>query len=342
MHEYNERQLHRKRVVSGILIGVLLLALFAGVVWALHWWEESTNPADSRSPGVTRSTIRQSDALYELRDDLETFLIIGIDKYEDAIDESVDGYRNNQQADFLLLLVMDRTNKQCSLLHINRDTISQVPVLGVTGEVAGVQTEQLALAHTYGSGGDDSCRNTMQAVSAFLLGMPIDHYVAITMDAVAVLNDAVGGVEVEVLDDFSNVDASLVKGQTVTLHGSQALTYVRARYGMDDPTNVNRMTRQRQYMNALQAKLIDHIRSDGDFSLNTALALSEYMLSDCTAETLSKLTNRVVEYGLSDILTIDGEAKKGEKYMEFYADQDSLEAVILALFYRPTQSLSGE
>ena len=86
--------------------------------------------------------------------------------------------------------------------------MTQIRILGVTGEPAGTFTGQLALAHTYGSGEEDSCENTVLAVSNLLYGMEIDHYVSLTMDGVALLNDLVGGVTVEVLDDFSGIDDS--------------------------------------------------------------------------------------------------------------------------------------
>lgn len=338
MREYqdsNAQMIHRHHVRQGVVVAVLLLLAFIGVVWLLHLWEEANNPHQTIDPTATRVTTRRGGALYDLRDDVETILIIGLDKYEDAIADSSDGYRNDQQADFLLLLLVDRAEKKCQLLHINRDTMSQVPVLGITGNVAGTQLEQLALAHTYGTGNEDSCRNTVQAVSTFLHETPIDHYLSVTMDAVQILNDAVGGVTVTVTDDFSRVDKTLVKGQTVTLKGSQALTYVRARAGMEEQTNLNRMARQRQYMSALQTKLSQKIRDDSGFSLKTAMDLSGYMISDCSVNHLAEVANWVAEYGSSDILTIDGEAVQGEEFMEFYADDLALQSLILDLFYTP-------
>ena len=59
---------------------------------------------------------------------------------------------------------------------------------------------------------------------SFLLGgTEIDHYLAMTMSAIPQINDLVGGVPVTVLDDFSGIDDSLVKGEEITLMGEQAL-----------------------------------------------------------------------------------------------------------------------
>ena len=333
----NEQMRHRHHVRQGVVVAVLLLLAFIGVVWVLHLVEENNNPHQTIDT-ATRITTHRGGALYDLRDDIETILIIGLDKYEEAIDENFDGYRNDQQADFLLLLLVNRTEKTCQMLHINRDTMTRVPILGITGDVAGTQVEQLALAHTYGTGNEDSCRNTVHAVSTFLHETPIEHYLSVTMDAVQVLNDAVGGVTVTVNDDFSGVDKTLVKGQTITLKGSQALTFVRARAGMEEQTNLNRMARQRQYMSGLQTRLSEKIREDDSFSLQTALDLSKYMQSDCSVNHLAEVANCIAEFGFSEIQTIEGEAVEGEEFMEFYADDLALQSLILDLFYVPADA----
>ena len=219
-------------------------------------------------------------------------------------------------------------------LHmLNRDTMTKIQILGVRGDVAGTFTGQLALAHTYGSGERDSCLNTTEAVSNLLYGVGIDHYISITMDGVAILNDLVGGVEVEVMDDFSSIDSTLVQGETVTLMGNHALTYVRTRGGLEDSSNLHRMERQRQYLIALQKKLTEKANSDAWFATNAILQVSDYLTSDCTAEKLSKIADLLSKSDVSEIRTIDGEAKVGQEYMEFYPDEDALQALVMNVFY---------
>ena len=48
-------------------------------------------------------------------------------------------------------------------IQLNRDTMTEIQILGVNGEPAVTMTGQLALAHTYGSGEEDSCENTVLA-----------------------------------------------------------------------------------------------------------------------------------------------------------------------------------
>ena len=133
---------------------------------------------------------------YVLNEDLETVLVLGLDKFEE---DEVDSYNNDKQADFLILFVIDNNNKTYKAVHLNRDAMVEMNVLGVAGDKIGTETKQLALSHTYGNGKEVSCRNTANAVSGMLLGAEIDHYVSFTMDSVGVYNDLLGGVSVEIL-----------------------------------------------------------------------------------------------------------------------------------------------
>lgn len=121
--------------------------------------------------------------------------------------------------------------------------------------------------------------------------MNIDHYIALTMDAVPELNDLVGGVTVKLLDDFTKYYPEMTEGSELTLNGEEALAYVRYRMDIGDSTNINRMERQRQYMLALKDKFAEKVNSDDNFMLNTIGILSDYMVSDCTADQLSSICN---------------------------------------------------
>lgn len=328
------------RVLKGTAaILAVVLVLLAGMLLLQRWENTQDAPVSSSgeassveagAPVDGREITYYNGTAYAKKEDLETVLLLGVDKFEG---ETPEGYLNNQQADFLLLLVMDKENETCTPIQLNRDTMTQIQILGVTGEPAGTFTGQLALAHTYGSGEEDSCENTVLAVENLLYGMEIDHYVSLTMDGVALLNDLVGGVTVEVLDDFSGIDDSLVQGETVTLQGQQALTYVRSRGGLEDSSNLHRMERQRQYLSALQQQLKQASQQDSGFTLDALLQLNEYMVSDCTVNQLSDLGDSMAAYEIEDIRTTEGDAQVGEEYMEFTVDEDALQQLVLEVFY---------
>lgn len=321
-------------VVLVLLLGMLLLQRWENTQDAPVSSSGEVSSVEADAPVDGREITYYKGTAYAKREDLETVLLLGVDKFEG---ETPEGYINNQQTDFLLLLVMDKENETCTPIQLNRDTMTQIQVLGVTGEPAGTMTGQLALAHTYGSGEKDSCENTVLAVENLLYGVGIDHYVSLTMDGVALLNDLVGGITVEVLDDFTGIDDSLVQGETVTLQGQQALTYVRSRGGLEDSSNLHRMERQRQYLSALQQQLKQASQQEDGFTLDALLQLNEYMVSDCTVDQLSDLGNSLAAYQVSDILTTPGDAQEGEEFMEFTVDEAALQQLVMDVFYEPVE-----
>jgi hypothetical protein len=155
---------------------------------------------------------------------------------------------------------------------------------------------------------------------------------AVPMDFVATYNDLVGGVEVTVLDDFGEIDPTLVKGEKVTLTGEHALTYVRSRKGLDDSTNNTRMERQKQYLNALYEKTLDCIEKDDEFIVKAALEASE-LESDRSVTRLQELMEKLSTYEFLGIQRFEGELQIGEKFVEFYPQKESVDKIVVENFY---------
>ncbi len=322
---------NKRKYIKYAIIVLSIVFLISVALLFLDMWEHNRGLFPSQDVG--NDNIVYNGEEYAMRDNIETFLVIGLDKYEG---ESVgDSYNNDQQADFLMLFVFDKEAKTTSVVHINRDTIADVNVLGVAGNRIGTTQKQIALAHTYGNGRDVSCRNTADAVSKLLLGVKVDHYLSLSLDSVAVMNDLVGGVEVTVLDDFTGIDETLVKGEKVTLVGEQALWYIRTRYGLEDSSNTTRMVRQQQYVNALYEKFIEHVESDDTFIVNASLEMSDYIISDRSITQLQELSRKFSEYEYLGIDSFEGESVVGEEFMEFYPYEDSIARIVVEKFCEP-------
>lgn len=287
---------------------------------------------NSLSPTVER-LIYYNGTQYRYRDDIDTLLIIGTDVYEQ---EDTEEFRCNEQADLILVVVFDNTNKKYDIIQINRDTVTGIKRYDILGQYAGIIDLQIALSHSYGTGGLDSCRDTAFAVSRLLYDSEIDNFMSVTMGAVPEFNDLVGGVDVLVEDNFAGVDDTLVMGQVVHLQGQHALTFVRARMSMpDDDTNINRMSRQRTYMVALMEALGNCLQEDPDFAVNAFSSLSNYIVSDISTDEFEEYVNRFVEYEQGDIIVPEGEMVSGGRYLEFYVDDDALQQLIVDTFYEP-------
>ena len=257
---------------------------------------------------------------------VETVLFMGIDQMRETMEDTT----YNEQADFIMLMVIDRDAEQFTMLHLNRDTMCDVMRLSDMNEKLGRYRVQLAVAHVFGNNERARCRNVVDAVENLLYGIEIDHYISLTMDAIPILNDEIGGVTLTLSEDLTKLDPSFENGATVTLKGSKALSYVRARMSVGDGSNLGRMNRQRQYLTALFDKYRE--RGGGDFT-KSLLKVNDYMDSDCTIEQLQRIADMVMQYEFLGIDTTEGEAVIGEQYMEYIIDEPQLQKQVINLFY---------
>lgn len=320
----------KKKPRSGVLFYCIVLVLVLLVLYSGLRILESTVFLKNQGQGSTIAsrTIERDGVSYYPRQDITVVLLVGIDQFGEMVDSG--SYNNDGAADMVTLLVFDEANQETRVLCLNRDTMMDIPVLGIGGKPAGSVYAQLALSHTYGSGLEDSCENTKKAVSDFLYGLTIDYYIAINMDAIMLLNDAVGGVTVTVTEDFSAVDPSLPTGE-VTLKGEQAITFVRSRYGVGDQLNISRMERQKDYMQGFMEALSE-VQDSTSFAVNTYEQLTPYMVTDCSSTVVNSLFERFGDYPIVEIVSPEGENVMAD-YYQFYADEDALDALILRLFY---------
>ena len=322
--------IHTKRNLQ-ICVLVLLIAIVVMALSFILFWERDHSEFDSESEFEMVNTMEYEGKRYKLRSDVETLLIVGVDKFEASV--SPDSYNNDKCADFLVLLVIDRKANTYSAVYLNRDTITDVTVLGVGGHKVGTVRQQLSLAHTYGTGEEDSARNTARAVSAIFGGLRIDRFITLTMDAVAVLNDSVGGVTLTIPEDMTAVDPGFEKGATITLNGDQALRFVRARGGLEDSSNVGRMQRQQQYLDALYAQLTDRLHAGDAFSTDMLRNLAQYMVTNCSSGELERMMDALEMLKKAETHSISGDYKIG-KYAEFYPHEASVKEILLSLFYK--------
>jgi len=336
----------KKEYKKKALIFALLILCFAGAAALFISMEnnglknkESYHLAsESKNAVEVNNVIYFGGEKYVPNHRVSTFLIFGVDS--DGEYTGSGAYNNTDQADFLLLVVFDNKNKTYRLIHLNRDTIAPVDILGLDGRVVSTNDMQLALSHTYGDGMEKSCENTVKAVSSLLYGVKIDNYLLMTMDALVYLNDYIGGVSVQIPEDYSYVkaedgsmlDERLAAGETVLFDGELALKFVRSRGSMADSTNIARMERQKLYMNSLIASLAESNLSDSKL-LDAYDGISPYIVTDSSSSDFSSMYSNISSYSCEGIISPEGESIAGENFMEFYADDEKLRELVIDLFY---------
>lgn len=314
----------RKSLKLTVLVVLLLLLLAAALLISMR--EEFIADAGTSKNAPEKVTfLTYQGEQYPLRRHLQTVLLIGTDnteEYEEKPENERDFY-SYHQADFLMLLVLDQSTGKLETIQINRDTITDVPWLDIFGDYGGTQREQICLAFNYGDGGAISCKNTVNAVSSLLFGVPIQYYIQIPMVAIPQLNDLVGGVPVTVTTDMTKLDPALAPGNTVRLTGAQAETYVRSRMSLADDTNTARMGRQRDYIESFINCAKAASKSDSMFALRAIESLGGYLQSNMTDTQLSTLLEDLEKAELSPIRHADGELVRGSSHYEFYANEAS-------------------
>lgn len=321
-----------KQKIANVAFFCIVLALVLVMIYSGLRILESTvfHPVRDDGQDTATKTVIRDGVEYFPRQDITVLMVLGIDKYGPV--ESSGSYNNSGDADMVMLLIFDESDQTCDVLYLNRDTMVEMPILGFGGRPAGTQYAQLTLSHTFGSGMEDSCENVKKTLEGFLHGLHIDYYVSFHMDSILQINDAVGGVTVNVVDDFTDVDPTITKGE-YTLMGQQAITYVQTRKDVGDQLNVTRMERQKEYLTNLLQKFREKGSSDASFALKLFDSISPYIVTDCSGNVMTSLLNHYSDYKLGEFVTLEGNNVRGEKYYEFYADEAALDALVIRLFY---------
>ena len=309
--------------------------LLAAGYRAGRWLETRSARPESRGDPQLRLSyepaIEVDGGTYRRKGGVTSILLMGVDRDGSAVSG---GYRNGGQADFLELLVIDDSSRTLTRIQIDRDTMTPITVLGVLGDRSGVRTSQICLSHGFGDGAAQSCELTVEAVSNLLLGAPIDDYIAMNLDGISVLNDAVGGVTVTLADDFSALDPAMTPGTTLTLQGDQAEYYVRSRMSIGVGTNEARMERQQDYISRLAEGLNARMREDQSFAGALYDALEPYIVTDVSRGLLINQAWAAKDYQ-REVIRLEGTHRIGaDGFMQFYADEDMIRRIVLELFYQ--------
>ena len=290
--------------------------------------ELSTSPVVDIEKEI--NTVYIDGEAYYRKKNVINYLVMGIDSFGETDMGGVG------QADFILVISFDLHTKTYTMLPINRDTMTEIEAFDVFDNSMGTRVEQIALSHAYGSSMEISnvkkCQHTADAVSNLLYGVKFKDCVSMTMDAVCKTVDALGGIEICMVEDWSDIDPTYVKGATVTLDGEAALGFIRARGSLTDSSNIARMRRQEQFLQAFIDKLGALSMNDEDV-MEAYDKVAPYLVTSSGADPLIEMAEKVESYKSLGTVSVPGEAKLGEKYMEFYVDDAGLQTIVKDLFF---------
>lgn len=283
--------------------------------------------------------VRHNGKIYEYNDDILTFLILGIDKM-DKVAPNPDKVSGGQ-SDAIFLAVIDTGARKVSLVGVNRDTIVDIYMkeAGKNGEDM-IAPAQLAVQHGFGDGMEESCELTEAAVSELFYDLPIHGYVSFNMGGIAALNDAMGGVDVTVLEDLTKKNKKWKEGTQVHLEGMDAFWYVKWRDTTIFESARKRLERQKQYLRAFADKAIAATKNDITLPVTLYKELKDYIVTDISIDEMAYLAKELIHYqfDIDTIYTMEGETIMGEEHEGFYPDKDALKDLMIQVFYREVES----
>lgn len=156
------------------------------------------------------------------------FLFTGVDSTKE---------NNKTRTDTIMLILLDKEYKTVDIVSIPRDT--RVFVEG--------SLDKINSAHSYGGMG-----LTIKTIRNFL-GIDLDYFIEIGFDGVENLIDSIGGIEVDVAEEFAN-SMGISKGKNI-LSGKEALSYLRFREGYINQ-DLGRINTQQEFLRDLSEQII--------------------------------------------------------------------------------------
>ena len=221
------------------------------------------------------------------------------------------------------------------IFGISMDTMTPIDNYDTEGNLIGQGVNHLALAYSYGDGEEKSCEMMSKAVSELLYGLPIQGYVAVNLQAVSKVNDAVGGVEVTIPEDLTDIAPGFTKDSKIILNGEQAILYIQKRNQKILGGNDLRMQRQKQYMTSFLKAAQKAIKNQPVLPLTLYQELTEQMVTDIGVDQAVYLMTVMLDskFKSEDIVMLPGKTEKGVYYEEFHIDEDALYDLMIDHFY---------
>ena len=313
---------------------LLCIALVAAVLFNLDRIMMAINGTPDDGSGDrndTLDTVYIDGEAYRPKSTVKNYLIIGIDE------RGTTDSNGQAQADFILVLSFDSSDNTYTVMPIDRDTMTEILIYDAFSGDAKESVAQIALSHNDGSYTEISnmrkCKNTAKAVSNLLCGIEFKCFASMTMDAVGIIVDCIGGVEVYVEYDMTSVDERLVGGQTVMLDGELAIKFIGARGGVADETNASRMERQMAFFDAF-IKAAKSAELDERLLLECFEDVEDYIVTNAGDGILREISDKLENYSKKATAKLPGESVVGQKYMEFHVDEEGLKDIVTDVFYK--------
>ena len=270
---------------------------------------------------------------YRYNSDLKIILLMGVDK--DGPAEATEQMDQGGQSDAMFLLIADEENQQLSVFSIHRNSMTDIDMYDSNGKFVATLPAQICLQHAYGDGRKLSCARSVAAVSKMFYNLPIYGYVSLNMGGVPAVNDAIGGVELEVLQDlkYPEKGVDLREGEVVRLNGQEAYCYLRGRDVNEYDSATFRLRREEQYITHFMKQLQGNVGGNSGKAEDVYRAVEDYLVTNLN---FIDVVETLIGYDFNEerMYTVPGTTSQEGAYEEYHIDEDSFYDLMIQVFYK--------
>ncbi|HHX23228.1 MAG: LCP family protein [Tepidanaerobacteraceae bacterium] len=211
---------------------LLFILIFIVLSMGSGFYYVARNLNDSLDPNIESPS--STDELDE--HGRQNILVLGLDAGTIGAKEEYNRYRS----DTIIVVSLDKKNKDIHVLSIPRDTRVRIPGVGI---------DKINAAMAYG--GSSLAVKTVRD----FLGVPIHNYVVVKLSSFRNIVDVLGGIEMEIKEDMKYIDPSVggvrinIPAGKQILDGELAEQFVRYRSYPD--ADIGRVKAQQEFMKAL-------------------------------------------------------------------------------------------
>ncbi|WP_407696838.1 LCP family protein [Streptomyces dysideae] len=194
----------------------------------------------------------------------KNFLVVGSDS-RDGANAKYGKDLTTMQSDTLMVLHVPANRKWAAVVSFPRDSWVEIPACE-RGDGSTSSPHLAKINEAFAIGGSSgevsgAAACSIKTVEAHT-GLRIDHFMSIDFSGFKGMVDALDGIEVCPEQDIKSDKARLdLQTGCQTVDGETALGYVRVRYGVGDGSDIGRIGRQQEFMNALVEKAQDKLTS---------------------------------------------------------------------------------
>ncbi|MGI5878947.1 MAG: LCP family protein [Christensenellales bacterium] len=254
---------------------------------------------------------------YDFSKNRINILVLGLDSSDERVAAGM-----SFRSDTIILVSVNFTDNTVDMLSIPRDTYTAIYNKDTRNKINS--------AFSFGGGAaKDGFKYSVNTVSAFLDGIPIDYYVGFDMNVVKQVINIMGGVWYDVDISFTMAGRPMKTGYQL-LNGQQVLDYCRWRYSAGG--DIGRIDRQQRMLTAIfqQLKSTRQIKNIPDIYA----AITEGLYTNLETVQIAALANFMLTLGVENIdrHTVQGESLMMDDISYYVIDQQKKQQLIKKIF----------